>query len=186
MLKSGICMRNRREFLKDASAATAGLFFVGCGLSEYTFGAFQRETKRRRVMIAGRRALTVDVHCHVTIPEAWDMLKDDPGAVNVQIGQTDPASPKGPQLDPRNVANRLAEMDAQGIDVQAVGINPFWYRTMRDVATRIIQLQNERVAALCASHPDRFVGMASVALQHPDLAAQQLEQLSKSSQCVVR
>jgi len=172
-------MHNRRDFLKDASTAAAGVLFVGCGLSEYVFGAFQRDGRRRRITIAGRRALTVDVHCHVTIREAWDLLRDDPSAVNVQIGQTDPASPKGPQLDPRNVTNRLAEMDEQGIDVQAVGINPFWYRTTRDLASRIIQLQNERVAVLCASHPDRFVGMASVALQHPDLAAQQLEHAVK-------
>src|ERR1051325_2321094 len=180
MLESPTYMFDRRQFLKEASTATAaGLLFVGCGLSEPAFGALQPQAGRRRVTIAGRRALTVDVHCHVTLPEAWDLLKDDPSAVNGQIGQTDPASPKGPQLDPKNVTTRLAEMDAQGIDVQAVGINPFWYRTARDVASRIIQLQNDRVAALCASHPDRFVGMASVALQYPDLAAQQLEQAVK-------
>jgi aminocarboxymuconate-semialdehyde decarboxylase len=32
------------------------------------------------------------------------------------------------------------------------------------------------MAELCAAHPDRFVGMASVALQYPYLAAQQLEE----------
>jgi aminocarboxymuconate-semialdehyde decarboxylase len=113
------------------------------------------------------------------MPDAWDLIKDDPNAINAQIGQTDPASPKGPQLDPRNVTRRLAEMDEQGIDVQAIGINPFWYRTDRDLASSIIQLQNDRIAELCASYPDRFVGLASVALQHPDLAAQQLEDAVK-------
>ena len=169
-------MSNRRKFLKDVSTTTAGLFFVGCGLAESALGGFQAGAgKRRQVAVGGRRVMTVDIHCHVTMPEAWDLLKDDPSAINVQIGQTDPASPKGPQLDPRNVTRRLAEMDDQGIDVQAVGINPFWYRTDRDVASRIIQLQNEKIASLCASYPERFVGMASVALQHADLAAQQLE-----------
>src|ERR1700730_7121618 len=37
-------------------------------------------------------------------------------------------------------------------------------------------MQNEGLAALCAEHPDRFVAFASVALQFPDLAAQQLEE----------
>jgi aminocarboxymuconate-semialdehyde decarboxylase len=39
----------------------------------------------------------------------------------------------------------------------------------------VIRVQNEALAAFCASQPDRFVGLASVALQHPDLAAEQLE-----------
>jgi aminocarboxymuconate-semialdehyde decarboxylase len=169
-------MRNRREFLKHVSSATLGLLFTGCGISpSIATGA----PKRRLVAVGGRRITTVDVHCHVTIPEAWDLIKDDPNAVNGQTGTTDPASPKGPQLDPKNVMQRLAEMDQQGIDVQAVGINPFWYRTNRDIATRIIQLQNEKVAALCAAYPDRFAGMSSVSLQHPDLAGQQLEQALK-------
>src|SRR5579862_9185852 len=170
-------MANRRDFFREFSTAAAGLLFTGCGLSASTVPAAQASPAQRRlVTVGGRRAMTIDVHCHVTIPEAWDLIKDDPSAVNGQTGQTDPASPKGPQLDPRNVRDRLAQMDAQGIDMQAVGINPFWYRTNHDVADRIIQLQNDKVAALCASYPDRFVGMASVALQYPDLAAGQLEQ----------
>jgi predicted TIM-barrel fold metal-dependent hydrolase len=35
--------------------------------------------------------------------------------------------------------------------------------------------KNEKLADICAAQPDRFVGLASVALQHPDLAAEQLE-----------
>ena len=119
--------------------------------------------------------MTVDVHCHATIPDAWDLITNDTQAINAQIGQTDPASPVGPQLDPHNAKDRLATMDEQGIDVQAVSINPFWYRTEPDLARQIVQLQNERIAELCAAYPDRFVGLATVALQHPNLAAEQLE-----------
>ena len=36
-------------------------------------------------------------------------------------------------------------------------------------------MQNEKLAEACGAHPDRFVAFASVALQHPDLAARQLE-----------
>jgi aminocarboxymuconate-semialdehyde decarboxylase len=66
-------------------------------------------------------------------------------------------------------------MDAQGIDVEALSINPYWYTADRDVAEQLIRIQNEQLAAVCAANPDRFVAFASVALQHPDLAAQQLE-----------
>ena len=36
-------------------------------------------------------------------------------------------------------------------------------------------MQNAKLAEICAAQPDRFVGLASVALQYPDLAAEQLE-----------
>jgi aminocarboxymuconate-semialdehyde decarboxylase len=42
-----------------------------------------------------------------------------------------------------------------------------------------VNLQNEKLAEICAAYPDRFVGLASVALQHPDLAAEQLEDAVK-------
>jgi aminocarboxymuconate-semialdehyde decarboxylase len=67
-------------------------------------------------------------------------------------------------------------MDEQGIDMEALSINPFWYKADRDLAKQLIALQNEKLAATCAAHPDRFVAFASVALQHPDLAAEQLEE----------
>jgi len=56
-----------------------------------------------------------------------------------------------------------------------LSINPFWYDRERDLAAQIVKIQNEKLAALCAVHPDRFVALASVALQFPELAAQQME-----------
>lgn len=75
--------------------------------------------------------------------------------------------------------DRLRVMDQQGIDVEALSVNPFWYAAEPDLARRIIQVQNEKLVALCAQYPDRFVAFATVALQHPDLAAQQLEEAKK-------
>ena len=71
---------------------------------------------------------------------------------------------------------RLRAMDEQGIDVEALSINPYWYGADRDVAKQLIRIQNEKLAEICAAKPDRFVAFASVALQHPDLAAEQLEE----------
>jgi aminocarboxymuconate-semialdehyde decarboxylase len=71
---------------------------------------------------------------------------------------------------------RLQIMDRQGVDMQALSINGFWwYAADRELARDIVRAQNEGLAKWVASHPDRFVAMASVALQHPDLAAEQLE-----------
>jgi aminocarboxymuconate-semialdehyde decarboxylase len=67
-------------------------------------------------------------------------------------------------------------MDEQGIDVEALSINPNWYKLDRDLAKQVCQLQNEKLAAACAANPERFVAFATVALQHPELAAEQLEE----------
>ena len=45
----------------------------------------------------------------------------------------------------------------------------------QDLARQLITVQNEKLAELCAAQPDRFVAFATVALQYPDLAAEQLE-----------
>ncbi len=117
--------------------------------------------RRRAVVVGGRRAKTIDVHAHCVIPEAYALLgrkvDDHRGPGIGEVGE-----------------RRIREMDAQGIDMEALSINPAWYRTERDVVTRVIKIQNERLAEFCARYPDRFVAFASVALQFPDLAVQQL------------
>jgi len=70
---------------------------------------------------------------------------------------------------------RFQTMDGWGIDMQALSINPTWYNLERDLAAKAMTLQNEKLAELCGKYPDRFVAFAAVALQFPDLAAQQLE-----------
>jgi aminocarboxymuconate-semialdehyde decarboxylase len=56
-----------------------------------------------------------------------------------------------------------------------LSINPYWYAAERDLAAQIIELQNDKLAEICAEQPDRFVAFATVALQYPDLAAEQLD-----------
>jgi aminocarboxymuconate-semialdehyde decarboxylase len=73
------------------------------------------------------------------------------------------------------IEQRLKEMDAMAIDMEVLSINPFWYGKDRDTAAQIVKLQNEKLAELCASRPERFAAFASLSLQYPDLAVQELE-----------
>src|SRR5437879_12128671 len=68
--------------------------------------------------------------------------------------------------------DRIRAMDEQGIDVEALSINPYWYRAERDLARALIKLQNEKLAELCACPPQRCVALATVASQSPRLAAE--------------
>jgi aminocarboxymuconate-semialdehyde decarboxylase len=78
-----------------------------------------------------------------------------------------------------DTSTRIAAMDAQGIDVECLSINPYWYRAGKDESAELIRLQNEALVEFCAAQPDRFVGFATAALQHPELAAEQVEHAVK-------
>jgi aminocarboxymuconate-semialdehyde decarboxylase len=129
--------------------------FVSCS------GTAAPQGRRREVVMNGKRVKTVDVHAHCAVPAAMALM-----------GRTLETE----ALLMSNVEQRLRAMDEQGIDVEALSINPYWYTADRDVAKALIQLQNETLAEICAARPDRFVAFATIALQHPDLAVEQLEQ----------
>ena len=160
-------MRSRRHFLEALAGVSAGAFLSSSGAR----GAPQPPPQGARhapVIVAGRRVKTVDVHSHVNVPEATDLLKGTPLESRATAGGAT-TIPLGPE--------RIRKMDEMGIDVQAVSINPFWYSADRDLAARLIDLQNQRLAAMVkAANPERFVAFASVALQFPEMAAQQLEE----------
>ena len=114
---------------------------------------------RREVVVNGRRVRVIDVHAHCVIPEAMTLLGQDVGFA---------------PLLKENAGERLQAMDEQGIDIEALSINPFWYGAERDLAAGVIRVQNEKLVEFCAVAPERFVARASVALRHPEPAASQL------------
>src|SRR5467141_5415014 len=152
-------MTTRRNFIRNSAGAMAGIAVVGCDLLAARDAQAQPAGRRREVVVSGRRVKTVDVHAHCAVPEAMALMgmKVEPRAL-VMEGQ-----------------DRIRAMDEQGIDVEALSINPYWYKADRDVARDLIRIQNEKLAEVCAAQPDRFVAFATMALQHPDLAAEQLE-----------
>src|SRR6201988_2795868 len=148
------------------TGALAGLAFVGCSLSNASGAPGPRagQGRRREVVVNGKRVKTVDIHAHTIVPEAAAVINHPLEA---------------PGLLWSNVADRIQEMDAQGIDVEALSINPYWYRAERDAAAELIRIPNETLVEFCAAQPDRFVAFATSALQYPDLAAEQIEHAVK-------
>lgn len=53
--------------------------------------------------------------------------------------------------------------------------NQYYYWAEEDLARELVRLQNEHIAQICAEQPKRLVGLGTAALQHPELAAEQLE-----------
>jgi aminocarboxymuconate-semialdehyde decarboxylase len=121
-------------------------------------------------MVGGNRVKTIDVHAHCQFREAGALLGASAASLVDGRSFTDVAAVAFIEID-----KRLAAMDAQAVDMEVLSINPFWYGTERDLAGQIVKLQNEKLAELCASKPDRFAAFASLTLQAPDLAVQELE-----------
>ena len=170
-------MRDRRQFLKDMAGASAGLLVASQrNLAAFAQSALQESAggKRREVFINSRRVKTVDVHSHIALPEAAEVVKGTP------LEKYAAGGPTRPGTNPNSLGpERLQTMDKMGVDVQVVSINAFWYSAGRDLARKLMDVQNEKLAQLCSAQPDRFVALASVALQFPDLAAQQMEDAIK-------
>jgi aminocarboxymuconate-semialdehyde decarboxylase len=155
---------NRRDFLRTVVAGAAGTYAMSRGGTDTAAAAFQAQPARRQVRVGGRRVRVIDVHAHCVIP-VEDIVTGTPLA---KMGGGTGNNILGRQ--------RLQLMDQQGVDVQALSINDYWwYAADRDLAHQIVRAQNEGLAKWVATHPDRFVALASVALQHPDLAADQLQ-----------
>src|ERR1041384_6800577 len=161
-------MTTRRNFMKSAGSL-AGLVFCGCGLP--TDAHAQKAPARLPVMVKGKRIKTIDVHTHCFFQQAIDLMGED--AKNV------PPPVKGVKEHFIVIEQRLKEMDEMAIDMEVLSINPFWYRKERDVAEAICKINNEKLAELCGSKPDRFAAFASLPMQVPELAAQMLETAMK-------
>jgi aminocarboxymuconate-semialdehyde decarboxylase len=160
-------MTTRRDFLKGGAAAATGIVFCTCGLLKSAHGQ-QPPRQKLPVMVDGKRVKTIDVHAHCQFHEAGALLGEE--GAKLQLPPVNRAEEAFIEID-----RRLAIMDSQAIDMEVLSINPFWYDRDRDLAAQIVKIQNEKLAELCGSKPDRFAAFASLTLQAPDLAVQELE-----------
>ncbi|MCJ0765556.1 amidohydrolase family protein [Variovorax terrae] len=135
---------------------------------------------------AGHR-FTVDLHAHALTLAVEPLVagrpekQAEPALMRATQGEASVAHNLAHMLPPAlrrmtNLAERLADMDAMGVDVQVLSPSPtqYYYWADPDLAQDVVRLQNEHIAAECARHPERLAGLGTVALQHPRLAAEQL------------
>jgi aminocarboxymuconate-semialdehyde decarboxylase len=130
----------------------------------------------------------IDLHSHIVTPEVLALLERDGEHYATRIVERDggrqfliedsatrPINAKILGLD--GGAARLHDMDAEGIDCEVVSCVPFVMYPRVDAARglAVAQVHNDSVAAFASQQPARFVGMASVPMQAPVLAARELE-----------
>ncbi|MGA5757660.1 amidohydrolase family protein [Nonomuraea bangladeshensis] len=125
--------------------------------------------------------ITVDVHAHVLLPEIERAVAGRPGhdahrELDARRNGPEALAVSGAMIGERiglltRVVDRLAAMDAAGVDVQVVSPSPSHYHYWADpgLAAEVCRLAAAGVAAHVVQAPDRLYGLGLAPLQHPSL-----------------
>lgn len=143
----------------------------------------QRSAARRR----RRQTPVVDIHCHLRNPECEPLVRDlfkvenDPyllytTAETREINQRLLERVVSKLTTP---AERIADMDRMGVDIQVLSPSPFqyYYWTDGELGLRLARMQNDHIAQVVRSYPERFAGIGTVPLQDPARAALELNRI---------
>ena len=131
--------------------------------------------------------MTVDLHAHVIVPEItrdaapeedWrpHVYRDENGAQVVELD--------GRAI--RSAVQEFVDVDAIQVAQEAAGVDRtvvcpwvplLWYDAAPEDALARSGIQNDALARLARSRPDRVSALGTVPLQSPDLAARELERV---------
>jgi len=139
---------------------------------------------------APNKRFAVDLHCHVFVPEAatlvgdaFDMEMDDLFKYANQATR-DVNAAQAVTINEQlvSVERRIADMDAMGVDVQAISPAPlqYYYSLEPELGRDAARVINDRIASIAADNADRIVGLANVPLQSPEFAVAELERAVKT------
>ncbi len=123
---------------------------------------------------------SLDVHTHVLPPELprWSPIRlERTGDCRARMLREDGSVFREIESNAWDPEQRLRECDAAGVGAQALSTVPvlFAYHLAAARGDDLSRLLNDHIAALCAQHPRRFVGLGTLPMQAPDLAVRELE-----------
>ena len=130
----------------------------------------------------------IDVHSHIVptrLAEAAqagglhygiEFDRDSGGKITSSVGGKAPFALPWP-TPLQTPAERVASMDAIGVDVHMLSLSPamHWYNTPAADATALAQSTNDDIADAVNEYPDRFKGLAFLPLQDPKASVAELE-----------
>jgi aminocarboxymuconate-semialdehyde decarboxylase len=128
---------------------------------------------------------TIDCHSHVLTEETMALLAKEAPKLAPKLTPIDAGNA---MLDVAGVAyrpfprggfdieHRFADMDAAEVDVQVLSATPqtYYYDQEASAAAACAALQNDQIAKLVKAHPGRFMGIATLPIQAPQRAADEL------------
>lgn len=121
----------------------------------------------------------IDIHAHWYPPQWVDLLEREGPRIGAEIGR----NAKGavtfavPQYKATfqetyiDLPTRLRLMDAARVDVHALSLTqPMVYWAPPEFGLKLAQVYNDGLAETHLKYPDRFIGLATLPLQAPELA----------------
>ncbi len=131
----------------------------------------------------------IDIHCHRECAPAADFMKEAQlAAGKVALGHGNATTRKVNELQLATIRPkmelldvRIADMDAMGVDVQAVAIAVYQYYYWADaeLGAKVSRMMNEEVVEATSRYGDRFLPFGTVPLQDTDAAVQELRYLAQ-------
>ncbi len=130
-----------------------------------------------------RRIAIEEAFVTQAIADQWKVILDA-GAVGEpgfkKMGETILADSPGTRLIHERLINlgegRLNDMDETGVDVHVISLTSPGVQVFDgELAAELAHDANDHLANAVRAHPSRFAGLAAVAPQLPDVAAQELE-----------
>ncbi|MBX9773783.1 MAG: amidohydrolase [Xanthobacteraceae bacterium] len=131
------------------------------------------------------RPRTIDCHTHILTDETIGLLAKEAPWVSPKLTPIDDdfavleiaGTPYRPF--PRGgweLERRFKDMAAAEVDVHVLSATPQTYLYDQDPAMTVATsvLQNDQIAKLVKAHPDRFTGIATLPMQAPERAAEEL------------
>lgn len=166
----------RRQFLGGLAAAGSTLF-TGCTTVSST-----SDTRR------DDGGPVIDIHAHWHAPDFVALLEKEGASSGAKVGRNAnglvvfTAPGLGTVFQPQyiDLDTRLNAMNQNGVTVHALSLtSPMVYWAPPPLGLRLSQVYNDSLAKAHDLHPKRFVGLASLPMQAPELALQELNRIAK-------
>src|SRR5580704_9207181 len=140
---------------------------------------------RGETMTSAQKIRTIDTHTHVLADATIKLLQkeipslglkltpyDDENSVVEVAGVPYRPFPRGGH----NIERRFVDMDAAEVDMHVLSVAPQTLNYNQEAAVGVAAstIQNDEIARLAKEHPDRFAGIATLPMQAPDRAAEEL------------
>jgi len=172
---------SRRTLLRGGIAAAAAGSMAGTGDSLLAEPAAPTALQKRSVR-------AIDIHAHY-FPQAYlDLFNAEGQRYSTEFRMTEqgfffktPIESNGP-LPAKfiDLKQRLADMDAQGVAVQALSLTgPMVYWADGEFSHKLASTWNDAAVAAHQANPDRFVVLATLPMLDPDRAVDELNRVSK-------
>jgi aminocarboxymuconate-semialdehyde decarboxylase len=165
----------RREFLASALVG-GGALLTGCAGTP---------TKRS---LRGYSVPAIDVHAHWHAPDFVALIEKEGGNNGAKVSKNArgqvvlgvPGIGTVFQEQYMSLETRLKAMDATGVDMHALSeTSPMVYWAPPAFGLKLSQVYNDSLAAAHLKYPERFIGLATLPMQDPNLAVQELDRAAR-------